>query len=560
MASALRYSKRWHDVAYWALLLMACAVMMVMNVLTTFKEDDLAFTLIESEWTPVRSLADMLHSHVIHYTGTNGRLAELVPELFACLLGKTAFNVCNAIVFALLAHLISLLATGRRSLLAVSAFLAIVGTCYPIPGETMLWMAGSANYMWAITLSLALVYYLTRSHSRPLGWAGAVLLFVVSLLAGGFNEATSMGFLGGMVLYYACNRSLIDRRVVVALVAYLIGLLLIVASPGAWNRAATDVATDMSVTSLIASRWHIFSEKMWRFYLPVFAAVTGVCLLVMGKGRAVRRCVWTYVFVCLAAVLFVLGLHHERPYAPLVTVASIILLMVADALLSGKTLWRVAVTVVALGLTAFTYGRGIEVLKAYKAFDDEVTAQIQASPSQVVLRERQFDQYSRFVMPMLYMSTNYFDHEVIYRAYFGKENVQFVDDSVYTRYHEDRLLDGASVWPIGTRNPDLSGDVLRLQGQDYMAVTLRLDTLPATYQTARYYFDDVTRALSDEELSRRQQDGLTLTYNPMGFFPLRYRGQCYLILPVPDSSITRIDIPLDITQQPVILTLLPQAK
>ena len=283
MASALRYSKRWHDVAYWALLLMACAVMMVMNVLTTFKEDDLAFTLIESEWTPVRSLADMLHSHVIHYTGTNGRLAELVPELFACLLGKTAFNVCNAIVFALLAHLISLLATGRRSLLAVSAFLAIVGTCYPIPGETMLWMAGSANYMWAITLSLALVYYLTRTHNRPLGWAGAVLLFVVSLLAGGFNEATSMGFLGGMVLYYACNRSLIDRRVVVALVAYLIGLLLIVASPGAWNRAATDVATDMSVTSLIASRWHIFSEKMWRFYLPVFAAVTGVCLLVMGK-------------------------------------------------------------------------------------------------------------------------------------------------------------------------------------------------------------------------------------------------------------------------------------
>ena len=548
MASALRYSKRWHDVAYWALLLMACAVMMVMNVLTTFKEDDLAFTLIESEWTPVRSLADMLHSHVIHYTGTNGRLAELVPELFACLLGKTAFNVCNAIVFALLAHLISLLATGRRSLLAVSAFLAIVGTCYPIPGETMLWMAGSANYMWAITLSLALVYYLTRSHSRPLGWAGAVLLFVGAL-------SHQLLCTGAEIIVFDANGG-----VCVCAKNRTHAVFAEAGGDGYGLSVIRQTATDMSVTSLIASRWHIFSEKMWRFYLPVFAAVTGVCLLVMGKGRAVRRCVWTYVFVCLAAVLFALGLHHERPYAPLVTVASIILLMVADALLSGKTLWRVAVTVVALGLTAFTYGRGIEVLKAYKAFDDEVTEQIQASPSQVVLRERQFDQYSRFVMPMLYMSTNYFDHEVIYRAYFGKENVQFVDDSVYTRYHEDRLLDGASVWPIGTRNPDLSGDVLRLRGQDYMAVTLRLDTLPATYQTARYYFDDVTRALSDEELSRRQQDGLTLTYNPMGFFPLRYRGQCYLILPVPDSSITRIDIPLDITQQPVILTLLPQAK
>ena len=56
-------SGRWHDVAYWGLLVVAFAVMLVMNALTTLKEDDLAFTLIEGVWTPVRSFADLLQSH-----------------------------------------------------------------------------------------------------------------------------------------------------------------------------------------------------------------------------------------------------------------------------------------------------------------------------------------------------------------------------------------------------------------------------------------------------------------------------------------------------------------
>ena len=39
----------WHDVAYWGLLLVACAVFYWMNVLTPYKEDDMGFTLIDGE-------------------------------------------------------------------------------------------------------------------------------------------------------------------------------------------------------------------------------------------------------------------------------------------------------------------------------------------------------------------------------------------------------------------------------------------------------------------------------------------------------------------------------
>ena len=546
-------SGRWHDVAYWGLLVVAFAVMLVMNALTTFKEDDLAFTLIEGVWTPVRSIADLLQSHLTHYTGTNGRLADLVPELFAGLLGKTAFNVVNALVFVLMAHLVSLLATGRRSLLGLSSFLTVVGTCYPVPGETMLWMAGSANYMWAITLSLALVLALKRAQGKPLGWGMALVWLLFGFVAGGFNEATSLGFLGGLMLFYAFNYRLFDRRVVVTLMGYALGIMLIVSSPGAWNRVATDIALDLRPDDLLSSRWHIFMEKMWRFYLPLLAAAVGVFLLLRRRDRAVvRQSVWTYVIVCSAAVMFALGLNHERAYAPLVTVAAIIVIQAVDFLLAGR--WqrlRLLAVIALLGLCAFTYARGIIRLSQYKAYNEQVEREIAAAPGQAILRERQFDIYSRFIKPMNYMSTNYFAHEVIYRAYYGKENVQFVNDSVYHRYHEGRLLDGAQLWPMKAENPDITGDVLRIPGQDYIAVNLRLDTLPATPQTARYSFEKAETALSQEELQRRQDYGLTTAYEPKGFFPLEYQGRRYLILPVPDSTITQIEIPMDITPNPV---------
>ena len=541
--------------AYWGLLVVAFAVMLVMNALTTLKEDDLAFTLIEGVWTQVRSFADLLQSHLTHYTGTNGRLADLVPELFGGLLGKTAFNVCNALVFALMAHLVSKLSTGRRSLLALSVFLAIVGTCFPVPGETMLWMAGSANYMWAITLSLLLVTALQRAQGKPLGWGAALLWLVFGFVAGGFNEATSLGFLGGFLLYYAFNYRLLDRRAVVTMMGYVLGIMLIVLSPGAWNRVTTDIALNLSPDDLLFSRWHIFMEKMWRFYLPVLALVIGICLLLMRRGNVVRKSIWTYVLFCLAAVMFALGLNHERAYAPLVTVAAIIVIAAADALLTER--WqrlRLLAVIALLGLCVFTYARGIKVLNQYKVYNDQVEREIAASPSQAILQERQFDGYSRFIKPMNYMSTNYFAHEVIYRAYYGKNNVQFVSDSVFERFNEGRLLEGAQALAVKSDLPNVADTVYAFTDQDYIAIPLKNHSLPCTFQTARYYSNS-DQSISPEEAQRRKDYGINIDYEPRGFYPIEYQGRSYLISAPIGKQDNKLVFPLTLPPSPQELTL-----
>ena len=527
-----------------------------MNVMTTFKEDDMAYSLIEGVWTPIHTLLDALRSHVNHFADANGRTANLIAALFCGLLGKTAFNVCNTIIFGLMGHLLSLLATGRRSLLVFSMFLAMVGTCYPVPGETMLWLDGSCNYMCAITLSLAMVWYLQRPRANKPNWGKLVLLLLAGIVAGSFNEATSFGFFAGLCLYYVFNSKRFDRTAAVLLSGYLLGILIIVASPGAWHRAADGgIAVNLGFSELLSSRWYIFQEKMWRFYIPVAAILVGLVALFWKGFKTVRQCPWTYIFLCLALVMLALGIVQERAYAALVTAGFVIAAIAADKVLARWQWLRMAAIVCCLALAAFTSARGIKVLNEYMEFDRATVAKIKDSPQQAVLLKRQFPEYSRFIKPMNYNSTDFFAHEIIYRAYFGKENVQFVSDSVHTRYHQGRLLDRANIFNTENDRPDIIGATYSFPDQDYIAIEILTDTLPCTFQTAKFYQSTQTWENDSAERERRHNYGINIDYEPSGFYPLEYQGKRLLIFNRPDTTVTRITFPIDMKPNPMEITL-----
>ena len=333
--------------------------------------------------------------------------------------------------------------------------------------------------------------------------------------------------------------------------------MLIVSSSGTWNRVATDLAVNLSPDDLMASRLHIFLEKMWRFIIPLLALAIGVALLVMRRGKVIRKTVWTYVLLSLAIVMFALGQIHERSYAPMVTVAWIIVMMALDSLLTPR--WknlRLVAVAVAMGLSIFTFARGIKVMNQYKAFNDQVEQEIATSPNQAILPQRQFDGYSRFIKPMNYMSTNFFAHEVVYRAYYGKENVQFVSDSVYLRYHEGRLLDCAQALNVKCDRSNVVDSVYTFADQDYIAVLLKGNSLPSTFQTARYYTAaDSTSTLDAKEIERRKQYGINIDYEPHGFYPIEYQGRCYLISSRPSDQVGKMVFPMALPPDPKEITL-----
>lgn len=535
--------KRWHDAAFWGIIVVACAVFWRMNVLTPFKEDDMAYSLFGHG-----SFVDFLRSRYEHYLTTNGRFSDTMATIFCSMLGKPLFNVCNTLVFGGLLYLVSLLSTRRRSILAVTLFLAFVGCCYPVPGETMLFLAGSCNYMWAITASLLLIYVLQRLDGTPLGTGKSVLLVIGAFVAGNFNEATSMGMLAGLVLYYLFNRDRFNRTVALALAGYLLGVLVTISSPAAWSRAAGgDIVLNLGFTDLLSSRCHIFAAKLCRHVAPVAALAIGLAALLWKGLKPIKQNVWTYIVLCLALVMFALGSLGERAYSPLATASFIIVAMAADTLLERWPWMRATVIALGLVLTVYTGYKAMKDIISYKAYEDRNFSEILSAPSQAVLRERQFDTYSRFVTALRYVSDEYFVREDIYREYFGKENVQFVSDSVYERYHSHRLLDGAEAMPLTTDRQDIVGTFYRFPDQDYMVTRLNTDTLPSTPQLAFYYNAPGNKALTADEIAYRRKYGLITEYNNKGFYPLRYDGEILLVFPLMNSDISYVTFPLGFT-------------
>ena len=90
-------SRRWHDAAYWGLMLAACIVFYVLNLWTSFKEDDMEFSLLRDA-----GFMDFVHARYDHYLTANGRCSDFFATLFCAYLGKPLFNICNTLMFALI--------------------------------------------------------------------------------------------------------------------------------------------------------------------------------------------------------------------------------------------------------------------------------------------------------------------------------------------------------------------------------------------------------------------------------------------------------------------------
>ena len=517
--------QRLANVIYWLLLIGGCVVFLLMNLYTTIKEDDLFHSSIGSRsLEPITGLLDVLRSWVDYYR-FDPRTSNFLSFLFDGVLGKGIFNVCNVLVFGVMAHLISRLATGRNSAMALVMLYTYMVTAMPVPGETMLWVDGSFNYLWSVTASLLLVVYLLKHRDKQPGVLKGAALLLVALLVGGMNEGTAFGMFGGLMLYYLFNRDTVNRTVVIILTGYLLGVVLLITCPGAWERASSEVNYDAGFMSLLAARCRLLLDKSIQYITPAAAAIILVVALAVSKFRKVFTTTpLPWIFIVLMAFAFAVGKDQQRLYFAGTMVGLILVIMAVDALLRRPWWLQLIVIVAGLALCAKYYPANIRTMKQYQAFFNQVDDDIRKSPDrQVILKKQVFGGYSRFIKYVNFDSWNFLIREESLCFHYGKDNIQFVNDTVYNAYHEGRLLDGTE--PLTFSAPDCKEveQVLAMPQRGYIAVKMQQDTISHTYQLAQVF----------------KADGTPKEF-PVPYFPLLYQGHEYLIFPTLDDDVARL--------------------
>lgn len=332
-----------------------CAVFVCLWLMTAFTPlhtDDYTYLFDFSTKSEERvdSLADLLPSAVAHYRMLNGRM--VTHALFAqpmLLLGKPVFNLANAGAFVVFLLGLYLLVRGEKKwdwplLLGLSASVFLFS---PVFGIAVLWLDGSCNYLWGLTLIIyALLPFrhavLEPDKAAPSPWAqgGYILL---SLLAGNVSENMSLAMIGLMGLTIL---GLLWQKRRVSLYFFL--MLTAAAAAYVFLICAPSVSQAIGSSTGLGVYWARFSDCMGKLLAQKWLLCAYVALLSLAwKDPALKERRWFSLGLVLCAVLANLSMVLPGRYPERATFGWVILLLAACGMLTpalaqwqSGVLWR----------------------------------------------------------------------------------------------------------------------------------------------------------------------------------------------------------------------------
>lgn len=309
-------------------------LMLICNFFTGLYSDDFAYCFSFATKQRITSIADIFPSIYAHGRIMNGRaVAHFFVQLFL-LLPLPLFKLVNSAMFLLQILLIYRICTGDKhnNLLLLGIFTAI-WYFEPAFGQVNLWLDGSCNYLWSITVGLIfLMPYINRFlYGKSLKSPAAKVFFVlIGFSAGGYLENASAAVILTALLLIAeikfIRREKIKLYEVLGFVLSIGGYLFMATAPGTLKNKAAEM-------SLNALRLNFMTAlDMFKTFMPLQLAF--VLLLITAiyiktdKNKILLAVTFAIGALCANFILTAASYYPER-----CAFCSVVLLVAADAVL-----------------------------------------------------------------------------------------------------------------------------------------------------------------------------------------------------------------------------------
>lgn len=281
-----------------AVLVPVFILIAALNFMTPYTVDDFCYMFSFADFHQrITNIGQIFTSIGAHYQSINGRLIPHFIVQFFLLEGmsKAVFNIVNTLVFLALGAAIFFFANTEREKRTPSRLLGIYLILFvfiPAFGQTCLWLDGSVNYLWGVTVDvLALLFFQYAFLGKNIGQKHpAVFTVLVSMLAfasGSWNENTSAAVIAVMAAYIILSWILKKKThafMYTAFVSAAAGWLLMITAPANFVRINTQNAT------FFENLWERFTRstmllKMFGgpFFLLLFLLMMLALLIQTGK-------------------------------------------------------------------------------------------------------------------------------------------------------------------------------------------------------------------------------------------------------------------------------------
>lgn len=245
----------------------------------------------------ISSIADIITSQYEHYFAWGGRCVNHFIAQFLLYIGAPYNKILNSLAYVTLTYLICLFAVKKGESVKFSQYFLVNVLIFffvPVLGSTMLWITGSANYLWGTLILLMFLLPYKRLYETLSEKADnnslfkALYLFIGGVIAGWTNEnmvAASIFLLFVFFVYARFSKWQLPIWFYSGFVGFVIGFLLMVLAPGNFARYEQTLVEQggehLSKISVLASQFVTAVSGLFFYLIP--AITTFLVLLVFAK-------------------------------------------------------------------------------------------------------------------------------------------------------------------------------------------------------------------------------------------------------------------------------------
>ncbi len=545
---------------YCLTLTISACVMLIFSFFTTLKGDDMLYSYVvgTNYSRSISSISDFFTSVYHGYFIENGRFATVISQFFNGLIGhKWVFDIVNTVVFLLFVKALRLHLCGKeRSVAVLLAILLYLLIAVPCPGETLLWISASDNYMWGATFALLLLHYHFSHFEKGETRAFPLIsLFFASIIAGEINESISIPVAFGWSAWLVFNRRKLNSAMALSLAGYIVGVCLIMASPAAWERLEGSQTLNGSFATIVEAHAIVLTNNTLHFIAPTVAILIFIVTAIAKRSlKPLLQDLFFWIFVGNMLFIFALGIAYSRVFFFYSLTSFIVVGRFFYARLGQyRKLMKAAAVFMALACIYPAY-KGFKDIMDYKIYEEKIINNIISEQSVQSVQPSAWFKASRWVFATRYDSESSSDYSLMYQSYFNKENIVFLREPLYARFKQADIASGGTEEKFQSSNPEFLSTVITFPQQSYSLIPIKKKHISQTSRKMNLYLDAEHNRNNGMHF-KSYFPGKLKTQNHLHFFYVEHRGKCYLVVAAIEPDVVKLEIPVKAGNKTLTVTL-----
>jgi len=245
-------------------------IIFVLNRMTPIIADDYSYLFYYDRMERVETLKQVIDYQINHYFTWGGRsVVHFIAQLM--LISGSHAKIINSLGFMAFVIIIYINCCGlKKSEPSLLAWIPLLIWLFnPVFGQTILWVTGSANYLWGSLIILSFLLPFTLYENNPSilkdNIFSAIIMFFAGVIAGWTNENTAAALIFlilCLIVYHGINKVGVPKWQIFGGIGTLVGFAIMILSPGNFVRAGY-VSEDISTFKKIFDRAHLCAIRLY---------------------------------------------------------------------------------------------------------------------------------------------------------------------------------------------------------------------------------------------------------------------------------------------------------